>query len=195
MLDYAFTTKQLADLGIPGAPVTAEGWRSLAKNGAWTCLEQPGRGRGGIKCSYIPPQPMLALILRHMNGEVVTADAFRTARSRCAPLPVASGARSALEIHEPNPTGYPVERRFACSQLRKEVTLRLGLLTHETSWLPRDLDVDCRSALALRACAALEAAANHDEEAFSTLSLRPSALDLALRLGWEALGATDEPGA
>lgn len=112
-LDKAtFTTKQLAELLIPGMPKTAEGWRGLALAEKWDCFEQPGRGRGGVKREYVPPPKLLELIRRHMRGEVVTEEEVSRARSvrsaglQHAPDPGArTGAKTAIDAEGRYPSG------------------------------------------------------------------------------------------
>lgn len=185
LTDHAFTTRQLADLRLPGAPSSAEGWRGIALSEGWLCLEHPGRGRGGIRRQYVPPQPLLRLILRHLRGEPVSEEDVRAARARVVTRLNTGSAQAGGVADDSGRQHYQAHASGADQAVERELTLRLGLLTHETDWLPDDLDLAARSALALRAYAALDGACG-DEAALAAIAARPTALELALRLAWEA---------
>lgn len=185
LTDHAFTTRQLADLRLPGAPSSAEGWRGIALSEGWLCLEHPGRGRGGVRRQYVPPQPLLKLILRHLRGEPVSEEDVRAARARVVTRLNTGHMQSSAVADDSGRPPYQTHASGADQALERELTLRLGLLTHEADWLPCDLDLAARSALALRAYAALDGACGN-EAALAAIATRPGVLELALQLAWEA---------
>ncbi len=185
MKDHAFTTKQLANLGLPGAPGTAEGWRGIVTSEEWDYNEHPGRGRGGIRREYIPPPPLLLVIQRHLRGETITIDDVRAARMKRAGFaykPGLSGFRRPV-IASDAVAPYAGEEHAADNQQRQQLMLRLGLLTHDATWLPEELDLGQRATLATRAYAALHAMAANPE-ILMQLAGRDEVLELALRLAW-----------
>lgn len=82
MENHAFTTKQLAELGLPGLPASAEGWRGIALAEGWKYNEYPGRGRGGVRRKFIPPPGLLDVIHRKIRGEQVTKEEIEAVRAR-----------------------------------------------------------------------------------------------------------------
>lgn len=184
MNEHAFTTKQLASLGLPGTPSTAEGWRGIVIGEAWEYNEHPGRGRGGLRREYIPPAPLLDVIRRHLRGETVTEEEVRQARIKRPATVLRTGTGDTRRTADD--AGAQAPYRTDGSDPLQQLTLRLGLLTHDTDWLPATLDVDQRAMLATRAYAALQAVAR-GPAALRQLADRPTVLDLALRLAWESV--------
>lgn len=64
-----FTSKELADMKLPGFPGTSQGWDKLLKARGWEFVESHGRGRGGMRREYLPPPDVLVLIEARQRGE------------------------------------------------------------------------------------------------------------------------------
>lgn len=65
-----FTTKELANFKLPGFPGTTQGWDKVVKSRGWLYLESHGRGRGGVRREYQPPQEVIDLIEKRLRGEL-----------------------------------------------------------------------------------------------------------------------------
>lgn len=68
-MNSRFTTKELADMKLPGYPGTAQGWDKLVKARSWEFTVGHGRGRGGVRREYSPSPDVLALIETRQRGE------------------------------------------------------------------------------------------------------------------------------
>lgn len=78
-----FSSLALASLELPGFPTSEAGCAKVAKGGKWNFVDvQAKGGKKGIKREFIPPEPLQALIQRHLRGEVVTAEDVALARAR-----------------------------------------------------------------------------------------------------------------
>jgi len=65
-----FTTKELADMKLPGYPGTSQGWDKLVKLRGWEFMEEHGRGRGGLRREYTPPPDVMTLIEAYRRGDL-----------------------------------------------------------------------------------------------------------------------------
>lgn len=65
-----YTTRELAELGLPGFPRTSQGWDTRVKAEAWEFIEVTGaRGRGGVRREFIPPADLQAIIDAHVEAK------------------------------------------------------------------------------------------------------------------------------
>jgi phage repressor protein C with HTH and peptisase S24 domain len=73
-MNQQFTTKELADMKLPGYPGTPQGWDKLVKLNQWSFVVVHGRGRGGMRREYTPSADVMTLIEAHMKGELPRPD-------------------------------------------------------------------------------------------------------------------------
>lgn len=96
-----YTSKQLADLVLPGYPTTSVGWDKLLAREGWEYAEEPGRGRGGIRREYIPPPKVQALIdqrQRQIASDFLLKEFDRFTDVR-APEPFAVSAANFVDLY------------------------------------------------------------------------------------------------
>ncbi|MDX9717219.1 MAG: hypothetical protein RBT67_07585 [Thauera sp.] len=200
-----FTTKQLAELLIPGMPKTAEGWRGIALAEKWDCFEQPGRGRGGVKREYVPPPELLELIRRHMRGEVVTeeevnrARAIRSVAFRKAPAGLADYQQAPGRDQRTQAASAPdADERLAASAAQAfepsaktlpefpvALALALGRAIQSGGWAPPDLPLEKCDHIVRQALAAIGLTFTAQQQ--SALLRSEAGLDAALRVAFEVL--------
>lgn len=65
----AFSAFELANLKLPRYPTTPKGWYSVVKNEGWGVREEPGKGPGGMRRTFVPPPEVQALIDARLNDE------------------------------------------------------------------------------------------------------------------------------
>lgn len=69
----SFTTRELAAMKLPGYPGTSQGWDKLVRVRGWPFIESHGRGRGGVRREFMPPEEVLKLIEAVQHGEIAPA--------------------------------------------------------------------------------------------------------------------------
>jgi phage repressor protein C with HTH and peptisase S24 domain len=57
-----YSAEELAQLKLPGYPVSRKGWYDRVRRDGWEIREEPGKGPGGIRQVFVPPPNVRKLI-------------------------------------------------------------------------------------------------------------------------------------
>jgi hypothetical protein len=92
-----YTTKELAEMKLPGFPGTPQGWDLRVKSEEWEFVEARGRGRGGVRREYSPPASVQALIDKQLAAELASGTADPKNQSAVTSKSNGSGREPAKE--------------------------------------------------------------------------------------------------
>lgn len=185
-MSNGFTTKQLADLALPGCPKTSQGWDKRVKNEGWGFAVIRGRGRSGERREYIPPPDIATLIDKHQRGEL-PADAAVPAASQSQTQSQVNLAAGAYGVAEPGPSDVNSEINAHLLWLCHDACLQVHGedFTRESVQVQIDYAVDLYNLL-LRLSAAKRANARSNPKDFNRLDAEDmgSQLRLFLQMDW-----------
>lgn len=57
-----YSAEELAQLKLPGYPISRKGWYDRARRDGWEIREEPGKGPGGVRQVFVPPPEIMELI-------------------------------------------------------------------------------------------------------------------------------------
>lgn len=84
---YGYSAEELAQFKLPGYPVSRKGWYDRARREHWEVREEPGKGPGGIRQTFVPPPEVQTLIDARQRGDTLPpAERPRLTRAELASL-------------------------------------------------------------------------------------------------------------
>lgn len=85
----SFSAEELAQLKLPGYPMSRKGWYERARREGWEIREEPGKGPGGVRQMFVPPPQVMALIEPRLRGGAPAPQRYE-AREQRAPYQAAA---------------------------------------------------------------------------------------------------------
>lgn len=181
MRTEGFSSRELVELGLPGAPRSHQGWEKHAQSKGWEIREHAGRGRGGKVLEFVPPPPLASLIDRHLGGEVLSVAEVRAVlagapdHTRLASAPVRAQARVVVSLSN------PLQSRFAAWLMQRLIANVAGRGDLDESQL-----LDCHDLTSQL----LLLAAERERMSLMTVMERPELAQSAVELALAAKGLT-----
>lgn len=99
-----YSAEELAQLKLPGYPVSRKGWYDRARRDGWEIREEPGKGPGGVRQVFIPPPNVRKLI-----DDIQRANMYFFGDSKPKPH---SAQEPAAPAHTPAPEGFILVPRY-----------------------------------------------------------------------------------
>lgn len=94
-----YTAEELAQLKLPGYPVSRKGWYDRARRENWEIREEPGKGPGGVRQIFVPPPDVMNLIRSIKEAQDTFFPSGRTEEKRKhAPISAPDSGGGFIEV-------------------------------------------------------------------------------------------------